>query len=305
MSNKRYNFQENDIKPFHTKLLYITSAVFGSDWHSTLHSHHFTELFYVLGGNGSFIVEDITLPVKIGDMIMINPYTTHTEVSLAANPLEYIALGVEGIIFMDNQSMDINGYQKHNFNSYKNDILFYLKALLNEVTEENLNYDIVCRNLLDILIINIVRKTNYAFSVGSNKKMNKQCASIKRYIDMNYTENITLDSLAEMTHMNKYYMVHAFQKYMGISPISYLINIRIDESKNLLKNTNHSLLEISNIIGFSSQSYFSQSFRKNTGMSPNNYRKEQNAVSKKPNFEMEKGDLNESKLTTQYCIDYD
>lgn len=276
LSNKRYNFPGDEIKPFQTRLLYVTSSVYGNDWHSTLHSHHFTELFYVLSGKGSFLLEEKKISVTEGDMIMINPYVAHTETSLGENPMEYIALGIEGLIFMDAKTSNQSNYQLHNFNAFKNDILFYLKALLHEVSKEEINYEIICKYLLDILVINIVRKTNYSLSVSGTKKMNKQCAAIKHYIDLNFTESITLDFLADSNHMNKYYLVHAFQKYMGISPINYLINLRIEESKNLLKTTNHSLLEISSIVGFSSQSYFSQSFKKNTGMSPIAYRKEQN-----------------------------
>ena len=59
----------------------------------------------------------------------------------------------------------------------------------------------------------------------------------------------------------------------GISPINYMISCRIDEAKHLLKNGDYSLAVISHTLGFSSPSYFSQTFRKLTNMSPNEYRK--------------------------------
>ena len=73
--------------------------------------------------------------------------------------------------------------------------------------------------------------------------------------------------------MNKYYIVHAFKKYKGVSPINYLINIRISEAKHLLQTTNYSVSKIAQSIGFSSQSYFSQVFRKELEMTPLQYRK--------------------------------
>ena len=52
--------------------------------------------------------------------------------------------------------------------------------------------------------------------------MTKECAQIKEYLDTNYGEHITLDTLTGLTHMNKYYMAHSFAKYTGFSPIQYL-----------------------------------------------------------------------------------
>jgi YesN/AraC family two-component response regulator len=59
---------------------------------------------------------------------------------------------------------------------------------------------------------------------------------------------------------------------MGISPINYLINKRIDESKKLLSTTNYSIRDISSIVGFSNSSYFSQMFKKIAGISPKTFR---------------------------------
>lgn len=73
--------------------------------------------------------------------------------------------------------------------------------------------------------------------------------------------------------MNKYYMVHAFTRYKGVSPISYLINRRIDEAKELLTHSNLPIAKIAQSVGFSSQSYFSQVFRKEVHMTPGAYRK--------------------------------
>ena len=67
--------------------------------------------------------------------------------------------------------------------------------------------------------------------------------------------------------------VHAFRKAYGTSPINYLISRRIQESRFLLTNSNHSLSQIARILGFSSLSYFSQSFHRTEGVSPMEYRK--------------------------------
>ena len=103
---------------------------------------------------------------------------------------------------------------------------------------------------------------------------NRECAEIKRYLDTNYREDISLDLLAELAHLNKYYLAHTFQREYGISPITYLNRRRIEESKHMLGNTSYSLAQISELMGFSSPSYFSQCFRKAEGMTPNEYRRQ-------------------------------
>ena len=96
---------------------------------------------------------------------------------------------------------------------------------------------------------------------------------MKQYIDLHYQENITLDELSRLTYVNKYYLVHAFKKYIGLSPINYLISKRVEEAKVLLETTNYSVSQISDIVGFSSQSYFSQVFKKTMGTTPFEIRK--------------------------------
>ncbi len=120
----------------------------------------------------------------------------------------------------------------------------------------------------------MLRNDNLSIVQGNDTVINRECTQIKNYLDANYSENITLDTLAELSHMNKYYMAHAFTKYIGLSPINYLLQKRIQEGKSLLESTSYSIAQISSTLGFSSQSYFSQSFKKATGKTPVQYRTE-------------------------------
>lgn len=91
---------------------------------------------------------------------------------------------------------------------------------------------------------------------------------IEQYINAHYAETITLDTLSALTFHSKYYIAHAFTKYKGISPINYLITRRIEEAKSLLEHTDFPVAKIAQAVGFSSQSYFSQAFRRETTLSP-------------------------------------
>ncbi len=277
MGNTRYAInQQQSIRKLNSKLLYVSTSKYEGDWHSTMHSHYFAELFYVVRGEGSFMVEDKIFPVKEGDLVIINPNVEHTEKSLNASPLEYVVLGIDGLAFSFNKKDAEVPFSVFNFHDNKQRIQFYMTNMLTEIEEQKPEYELICQNLLEVLLIQIMRNANYhliAADIVMSKKINKECSRVKRYLDSNYMEHITLDKLAEFTHMNKYYLIHAFTKYSGMSPISYLNYRRIEESKNLLETTDISIAQISNGIGFSSQAYFAQAFKKEQGISPNEYRK--------------------------------
>ena len=110
-------------------------------------------------------------------------------------------------------------------------------------------------------------------TVSQTRKSETVVEKIKRYIEANYIQNITLDSLAELSHLNKYYMAHAFTLHYGCSPIRYLCQTRIEASKELLANTDYSITEVAQYAGFSSQSYFAQCFSKSCGVTASAYRK--------------------------------
>lgn len=276
MSSQRYTIKPQDFQKLNSKLLYISTSKYEGDWHSIPHSHHFSELFYVISGTGSFLLEDQVFSIHTNDLVIVTPNTEHTEQSLNANPLEYIVLGIDGITFLNlDQS---NSHVIYNYSERK-EILSLFTLLLNEIQDEQPGYNIICQNLLDIVLIQIIRMQNLVPASISSTKMTKECGQVKRYLEANYSDNISLDSLAAMTHMNKYYLVHAFTKYTGMSPINYLTMKRLQVSQELLSSTDYSIAQISSSVGFSSQSYFSQVFKKETSMTPNEYRKHKNKES--------------------------
>ena len=99
MSNLKYPLESVPQNSSSIKLLYVTSSSYEGDWPSFMHSHYFTELFYVKAGAGSFLIENESFPIQKDDLIIVNPNISHTEVSLPEKPLSYITLGVDGLSF--------------------------------------------------------------------------------------------------------------------------------------------------------------------------------------------------------------
>ena len=256
------------------KLLNVASARYGGDWHSVPHTHNHMELFFIVGGKGQFLIDDQLYPVDVNTLVMINPNVTHTEVSLNAQPLEYIVLGIDGIELATSKTS--NG-QFSILDHYESmEISSCLRNILREMEQKNPGYEDICQAYMEILIIRLMRTTTLAVpSEPQAISTNRQCAAVRRYIDLHFKEPLTLEQLAEEGHMNKFYLSHAFKKEYGLSPINYMITRRIDESKYLLAETDLSMSQIAQLLGFSSLSYFSQVFRRTQDISPKEYRQSQ------------------------------
>ena len=273
MSRSHYSFdrEQSYIVRGTAKLLNVARATYGGDWHSVPHTHNHVELFFIVGGKGQFLIEDRAYAVNTNDLVIINPNVTHTEVSLSAQPLEYIVLGIEGIELAtgansDGQFCILDHFESAEFSSC-------LRNILRETELEQPGYEDVCQAYMEILIIRLMRNT--ALSVPTEPQTiagNRQCAAVRRYIDLHFKEPLTLEQLAEEAHMNKYYLAHAFKREYGVSPISYMISRRVEESKYLLAETDLSMSQIAQLLGFSSLSYFSQVFRRTQSLTPMEYR---------------------------------
>lgn len=270
MSSHSLRFSPEDTDSQDVTLLNASSSRYEGDWPSIPHSHAFTELFYVRDGRGEFLLEDKIYPISKDDLIIVNPHINHTEISKGTPPLSYFTVGVEGVCFSFNDQKE---YRIFNCRKKEADLLFYFNSLFQELDNQSEGYEKICNYLLHILILQLQRITDSPFELITAQHPSKECAYIKRYLDSNYSENITLDHLSALSHLNKYYLSHEFTKYYGISPINYLSRKRIDVCKELLENTDYGISDIAHLVGFSSQSYLSQSFRKSCGMTAGTYRK--------------------------------
>lgn len=283
MSNRRYQLELSEDKDIRNtaKLLYVSSAKYGGDWHSIPHAHHYAELFYIVSGDGQFRIEDNLYPVKANQLVVVNPNVIHTEVSYEAHPLEYIVLGIEGLE-LSMSSKQNNRYQILDYQG-SGDVLTCLRNILLEMQSAQSGYETICQAYMEILILRLMRSASFSVSTPL-PPVSHQCAAIRHYIDTHYKESLSLDDLAKETHINKFYLAHAFKEEYGMSPINYMISRRIEESRYLLRETNMSMSQIARVLGFSSASYFSQSFRRAEGMSPVEYRKKKSIGSNSGSF---------------------
>lgn len=253
------------------RLSYITRDQYSTEWESSLHTHICAECFFITDGHGRFRTQQEEFPVAIHDLIIINANVPHTELSQEVNPLKYTILGVENLEAITGHE----GYLMLHLHSGWKELMNCLNLILQESYETRPGYEAICQHLLQVVLLRLKRQITLTSSNETQpSRSSRDCDLIRRYIDNHFKENITLDQLSGLAHMNKYYLVHTFKKEFGTSPINYLISRRIEESRFLLRETNHNLSMIAQILGFSSLSYFSQCFRRAEGVSPAKYRQQ-------------------------------
>ena len=271
MSTERYETLTEDVSFDFFKLIYASTAKYEGDWHSTLHAHQCTELFYVTANHGQFRVGNTFFPVRSDNLIIVNSNVEHTELPSEDSPLEYIVLGVSGGDFLLSKGGD-NRYCVIDCSKDNQIIRDLMEQVLTEVKEKSPHYTITVDALLQLLSVHLLRNKKITVVQPLTNKTSIQCAAVKRYLDEHFKEDITLEKLARVAFLNKNYLTHIFTQEYKISPINYLVHRRIEEARYLLAQTNYRISDIANMLGFSSNSYFSQTFHRVVGVSPSQFR---------------------------------
>lgn len=93
------------------------------------------------------------------------------------------------------------------------------------------------------------------------------------YMRSHPEHNFTIHELADMANMSSFYFAHLFKDFTGVSPITYMSNLKINLAKNMLLYTNNQISQISELLGYSSSSCFINAFKARVGTSPASYRK--------------------------------
>lgn len=119
------------------------------------------------------------------------------------------------------------------------------------------------------------RKINFSYNpqefIKSNVPFKMQ--KVINYIHNNLDKKLSLKELADIADMSTFHFARTFKTHLNMSPTQYSTKYKIEKSKALLSQTDFSILQIALEIGFENQSYFSQVFKKNTGKTPEYFRK--------------------------------
>jgi len=137
--------------------------------------------------------------------------------------------------------------------------------------EQNLfEFDVHTSGLLTQLIMECISQAGGA---GKSQHIPPMVSDIRSYLNAHYNEKITLAHLSAQFSLDGYYLQKLFKRYIGQSPMEYIIYLRMTRAKSLLRTSTMPISEIAYTIGIDNLSHFTRQFKKQEGVTPGRYRK--------------------------------
>jgi AraC family transcriptional regulator len=147
--------------------------------------------------------------------------------------------------------------------------------LLTELQQEHSGSRLYIESLANVLAVHLLRQytiTKPPLPIYEGGLPQRQLLQVLDYIHDHLDQDIKLADLAALLSMSRFHFSHLFKQSIGTSPYQYLLQQRIERAKQLLKQTERSIMEIALECGFNSHSHLSKQFRQLTGITPTNCR---------------------------------
>ncbi len=129
------------------------------------------------------------------------------------------------------------------------------------------------KNLIELLIIDLLRQENKALSSSENVSKNEKILflTIKKYLSDNVERKLSLEEISTKIGYSVPRICYVFKKNAGVTIIKFFNMLKIDKAVSLIHTKKYTITEISNMLNFDTIQYFSSQFKKFTGQSPSQY----------------------------------
>lgn len=235
------------------------------------------QIIYIASGLGHFHFdkpENETI-VPAGNMVLFRPkelqkYEYYGEDKTEVYWIHFTGSDVKNILrsygLQDNQRVFPVG------SSLEYEQIF--KQIIQELQRCQEHYEEMLALLLRHLLIVFQRELTRVH-ILKNEYLDREMHSAVTYFNENYNQDISIENYAQTRGMSVSWFIRNFKKYTGMTPMQFIVSLRVNNAQILLEQTNYSIYEIAKIVGYDDQLYFSRLFRKQKGVSPSQYRKRQ------------------------------
>lgn len=257
------------------------------------HWHYFMEIILMYKGSAYIETEHENYVLEPGDLILFHPQAVHAIYSTGHFPLQYYVLkfdpvhlnlanstlpAVSTLLNMAEQSKDLSiFFSRKHLESFPVANLFF--QLTKVVTEKNFGYDIMAHSYCCLLITELFRLwKEEGFQVLPRQKKqssNEIFSEIAEYLFQNYQKPLSIEEIAHHFHMSYSHFSMRFKEYYGQTCSHFIQMIRLQKAEDLLRFTDFDLSYISQETGFCDCSHFIRLFKIHYGITPKQFRRQQ------------------------------
>lgn len=258
-----------------------------------LHSHPFWELSYAYEGMGSCHTDSGVIPMQTGSLLLCSPDALHCLSSLSEkehSPLRFCSIiftsDFFNSLFAELETLtEIKEYSLFQLLkkgipfslSIQDDNALNLRHLIWLITHEYNHFtsgsrQIITHSMLCCMICLIRLLETQSGRTTSMITKNAILDDLLKYIRANYGSRLTLAQLAQYTHLSREYLCRYFKKQTGKNISEYILEVRMEKAKDMLRTTTHTVTDIACHCGYPSVSSFQRCFKTCTGMTPGQYR---------------------------------
>lgn len=245
------------------------------------HLHNFYELFLLLEGELEFCVQQTFYHLTPGSLMIMNDREIHKAINRTETSYKRIYIHIPPSFFQKYNAKDLdlaacftarNNGERNLIQLKKQQITYFC----NQYTQiaENDHYTLPGKELLlETYLLQLLVFVNNLFSHSSSPVISQytpMVQAIMNYMDEHLVETISLDSLARIFSISKYYLCHTFKKETGTTIFNYLLLLRISRAKSLLCDGKN-VTETCYLSGFTNYTNFITTFKKHTGYTPKKY----------------------------------
>lgn len=232
--------------------------------------HPFYEINIVLEGSVGLTIDDKLFELKKGQAFIIKPDCFHKNWVIGQEEARLF------VISFDMQTFSASIPQNAVYNIENSDLLYIERILKeglgwisNEVKSTSFATPQMLKNLVECLIILMLRQSHEA-AVFISTSGDIYCRAL-HFMNSNIKQNITIDQVARFSNTSVANLKKVFKKFTGSGAIHHFNSLKLEYSKELLKN-DIPICEIADILSYSSQNHYAQSFKKAFGMTPSGYK---------------------------------
>ena len=247
-------------------------------WREEAHVHDFCEIMYIADGCGTVTVNGKRHEIRKGDIVIYNADLIHEEESSNDKPmaLYFMALGGLRLTELPGNHLLPPGLDFiYPAGKYADIFAACFERMIPEFEKKEPFFAEITQNLAMTLVMymfRIINEQNTEASQLLQSNASVRLATI--YIQNHLHEAMTLEEIAKHCHMSKFYLSHQFTQVQGISLSKYILQSRITKSMQLLRETTMSVKEIAEAVGFHDVPYFCRTFKKETNLTPLQYRRQ-------------------------------